>query len=63
MYKRQGLPAAAPPTAEAQPVASTASAEPAIAAGLKAFRQRRYSAAEIEFRKAMEAEPSSAARS
>ena len=57
----QEPPAAAPPTAEAQPVASTASAEPAIAAGLKAFRQRRYSAAEIEFRKAMEAEPSSAA--
>lgn len=58
----QEPPAAAPPTAEAKPAAtSPAAAEPAIEAGLKAFRRKRYTAAEIEFRKAMEADASSAA--
>jgi Tfp pilus assembly protein PilF len=54
-------PPAAPPPAEVKPAAtSPAAAEPAIEAGLKAFRRKRYTAAEIEFRKAMEADPSNA---
>src|SRR5512139_3800476 len=57
----QEPPAAAPSPAEAQPVASSPSAQPALEAGLQAFRRKRYAAAEIEFRKAMEADPSSAA--
>ena len=53
----------APAPAEAPPqvTASPASAEPLIAAGLEAYRKRRYTQAEIEFRKALEADPGSAA--
>jgi Tfp pilus assembly protein PilF len=39
----------------------SASADAAIAAGLKAFRRRNFRQAEIQFRTAMEADPSSAA--
>lgn len=55
---------AAPDTAEAPSVGtaeSPASAQGLIAAGLEAFRKRRYTQAEIEFRKALEADPGSAA--
>lgn len=58
----QEPPPAAPPTAEAQPAATAPlPADPALQAGLKAFRRRLYNVAEIEFRKAMDADPSSAA--
>jgi TolA-binding protein len=62
----------APPSAQAAPVkpaspspaqeaAPAPGAQAAIDAGLTAFKKRRFRQAEIEFRKAMEAEPSSAA--
>ena len=56
--------ATAPAPAEAPPVraeASPASAGPLIAAGLEAYRKRRYTQAEIEFRKTLETDPDSAA--
>jgi tetratricopeptide (TPR) repeat protein len=60
----QAPPPDAPPAeaapAEAAP-APTASAGALIEAGLKAFGRRRYTQAEIEFRKALEADPQSAA--
>jgi len=43
------------------PAASAGPAQPHIDAGLAAFKRRRFSKAEIEFRKAMDAEPQSAA--
>lgn len=55
-------PAAEPPAATASaPSASPQSASALVQAGLNAYRKRRYAAAEIEFRKALEADPSSAA--
>jgi tetratricopeptide (TPR) repeat protein len=54
----------AAPAAEAAPAveaAPAASADALIEAGLKAFARRRYTQAEIEFRKALEAAPDSAA--
>lgn len=52
----------APAQATAGPAAGTpASAESLIASGLEAYRKRRYTQAEIEFRKALEADPASAA--
>jgi Tfp pilus assembly protein PilF len=50
-------PAAGLKTEDTTPVATPA----ALEAGLKAFHRRRYAAAEIEFRKAVEADPSNAA--
>jgi tetratricopeptide (TPR) repeat protein len=54
-----------PPTAEVAPAnpasVTTAAAQPFIDAGLAAFRRRRFAQAETEFRKAVEADPSSAA--
>jgi Flp pilus assembly protein TadD len=41
--------------------AGTGAAQPHIDAGLAAFRKRRFGQAEIEFRKAMDAEPQNAA--
>jgi tetratricopeptide (TPR) repeat protein len=52
-------PAEAPPPVRLEAV--PAAAEPLIAAGLEAYRKRRYTQAEIEFRKALEADPASAA--
>lgn len=54
-------PQAPPASAEAPAPAGPASAERSIAAGLEAFRRRHYTQAEIEFRKALEADPGSAA--
>jgi Tfp pilus assembly protein PilF len=51
-------PAAQPATA---PAVSSGAAQSAIDAGLAAFRRRRFAQAEVDFRKAMEAEPASAA--
>ncbi len=51
-------PAEAAPAAETTPAVS---ADALIEAGLKAFGRRRYTQAEIEFRKALEAAPDSAA--
>ena len=59
----QEEPAAAPAPADevkSAPLPSPA-ADTAIAAGLKAFRRHNYRQAEIQFRTAMEADPSSAA--
>jgi len=53
----QTTPAA--PAAEA--AAPAGGAEAAIEAGLQAFRKRRFTRAEIEFRRAVEADPGSAA--
>lgn len=50
---------AALPAASAAP--SAESADVSIQMGLKAFRHHRFAQAEIDFRRAMEAEPSSAA--
>ena len=66
---QQAVPPAAPapkdsPSAVAasdMPAASTGAAQPHLDAGLAAFRKRRFSQAEIEFRKAADAEPQSAA--
>ncbi len=54
-------PAAAAQTESAATPASSASAPASIEAGLRAFGRRRYTQAEIEFRKALEADPQSAA--
>ena len=57
------LPAEDPPSAvlaSDMPAASTA-AQPHLDAGLTAFKKRRFSQAEIEFRKAVDAEPGAAA--
>jgi Tfp pilus assembly protein PilF len=48
------------PIAE-EPAASSATAEAAIDAGLKAFKRRRFTQAEAEFSKAVQADPRSAA--
>lgn len=66
---QQTLPASAPPpqdppsalAASDMPAAATGAAQPHLDAGLAAFRKRRFSQAEIEFRKAVDAEPQSAA--
>lgn len=66
---QQALPPTAPPpqdsssavTAADLPAASTGAAQPHLDAGLAAFRKRRFSQAEIEFRKAVDAEPQNAA--
>jgi Tfp pilus assembly protein PilF len=66
---QQALPPAAPapqdsPSAVAAAdltAASTGAAQPHLDAGLAAFRKRRFSQAEIEFRKAVDAEPQNAA--
>ena len=66
---QQTPPAAAPapqdsPSAVAasdMPAPSTGAAQPHLDAGLAAFRKRHFSQAEIEFRKAVDAEPQSAA--
>lgn len=60
------LSAQEPASLPAEPAASTSatsasSTDATIASGLVAFKRRRFSQAEIEFRKAMEADPSSAA--
>lgn len=55
-------PEAEPAKSEPAPeTASAASAPAAIEAGLRAFGRRRYTQAEIEFRRALEADPQSAA--
>lgn len=56
-------PPAAAPEALPAPAGATqpAAAEALIASGLDAFRRRRYSQAEVDFRKALEADPASAA--
>jgi Tfp pilus assembly protein PilF len=56
-------PAAAPPPQEEVKSAplSTGSTDAAIQAGLKAFRRRNFRQAEIQFRTAMDADPSNAA--
>jgi len=43
------------------PAASAGPAQPHIDAGLAAFKKRRFAAAEAEFKKAMDADPQSAA--
>ena len=48
-------------TAADMPAASTGAAQPHLDAGLAAFKKRRFSQAEVEFRKALEAEPQNAA--
>jgi tetratricopeptide (TPR) repeat protein len=66
---QQAVPPAAPtpkdsPSAGAasdMPAASTGAAQPHLDAGLAAFKKRRFAKAEIEFRKAADAEPQSAA--
>jgi tetratricopeptide (TPR) repeat protein len=66
---QQALPPTAPApldspstvTTSDMPAASTGAAQPHLDAGLAAFRKRHFSQAEIEFRKATEAEPQSAA--
>ena len=66
---QQAVPPAAPapkdpPSAVAasdMPAASTGAAQPHLDAGLTAFKKRRFSQAEIEFRKALDAEPQNAA--
>jgi tetratricopeptide (TPR) repeat protein len=66
---QQTPPAAAPPPQDSpsaaiasdMPAASTGAAQPHLDAGLAAFKKRRFSQAEIEFRKAADAEPQSAA--
>jgi len=66
---QQAVPPAAPapkdpPSAVAasdMPAASTGAAQPHLDAGLAAFKKRRFSQAEIEFRKALDAEPQNAA--
>jgi tetratricopeptide (TPR) repeat protein len=58
----EAAPAEAAPAEAAQAApAPTASTGALIEAGLKAFGRRRYTQAEIEFRKALEADPQSAA--
>jgi tetratricopeptide (TPR) repeat protein len=54
-------PGAAAEAASAPPSASPQSASALVQAGLNAYRKRRYAAAEIEFRKALDADPASAA--
>lgn len=49
------------PAAEAAPAMRPADAGEAIADGLKAFRRRRFKAAETHFRRAVAADPQSAA--
>ena len=66
---QQAVPPAAPApqdspsavTTSDMPAASTGAAQPHLDAGLAAFRKRHFSQAEIEFRKAADAEPQSAA--
>ena len=67
---QQALPPAAPApqdspsavaAADLTAAASTRAAQPHLDAGLAAFRKRRFSQAEIEFRKAVAAEPQNAA--
>ena len=54
--------ASAPPAAAEAPAAAPAgSASAAIDAGLHAYRQRRFTQAEVEFRRATEADPNDAA--
>jgi tetratricopeptide (TPR) repeat protein len=55
-------PAAEPEPAEtAAPAAGAGGAQEHIDAGLKAFKRRRFSAAQAEFQKALDADPQSAA--
>jgi len=56
-------PAEAPPGVAVSdlPEASPAAAQPHIDAGLAAFKRRRFSRAEIEFRTALDADPQNAA--
>jgi Tfp pilus assembly protein PilF len=44
-----------------EPAVASGSAQASIDAGLQAFKKRRFAQAEVEFRRAMEADPSSAA--
>lgn len=53
-------PAAVPP-AEAPPAVSAGAAQEYIDAGLKAFQRRRFSAAQADFQKAVDADPQNAA--
>jgi len=52
---------APPPAVAATDLTPAGPAQEAIDAGLAAFKKRRFAKAEIEFRKAVEAEPQSAA--
>ena len=60
---QQAPPPTAPPPQDSSDLhpASTGAAQPHLDAGLAAFRKRHFSQAEIEFRKAADAEPQSAA--
>ena len=66
---QQAVPPAAPSpqdsptsvTAVDMPAPATGAAQPHLDAGLAAFKKRRFSKAEIEFRKAADAEPQNAA--
>jgi Tfp pilus assembly protein PilF len=57
----QEPPVAAPSTQAAPAPGGAESAQPAIDAGLRAFRARQFSKAEIDFRRAVDADPQSAA--
>jgi tetratricopeptide (TPR) repeat protein len=52
---------AAPPAATAAAPAASGAADPHLAAGIAAFKKRRFSAARTEFEKAEAADPQSAA--
>jgi tetratricopeptide (TPR) repeat protein len=66
---QQAVPPAAPAPRDSSsavmasdmPAASSGAAQPHLDAGLAAFRKRHFAQAEIEFRKAADAEPQSAA--
>jgi tetratricopeptide (TPR) repeat protein len=62
---QEPAPPMAPPPQEPAAVSSTSAAtgggQASLDAGLAAFKKRRFSKAEIEFRKALEADPQSAA--
>jgi len=62
------MPQGAPPAKPGEPLKTTemapsnaGAAQPSIDAGLAAFKKRRYGKAEIDFRKALDADPQSAA--
>lgn len=57
----QAPPPRTPKAAEAAPAAAPGSAQGFLDAGLKAYRQRRFTQAAAEFKRAVEADPQSAA--
>jgi Tfp pilus assembly protein PilF len=61
MLKAPALQATEPSAVKSTDVASSSTSQDAIEAGLKAFKRRRFTQAEGEFRKAVEADPGSAA--